>query len=653
MTTFTFNGPNGQQVTIDAPTRDDALRELNSRVQTPPRAVGSPGHASTYNKPAPEDFGSTGANFAAGFGQGLLNPIEGAGEMIEHIPYIGPALGSVVPQGVRDAANRFRERAESTTAGNVGEFAGNVLPFLFQPELGLARAAGTIGRVPGFLGRVFERGTLPATLEPVPQAPPPKRGAPTPDDFWKQKGWQAALGTAIGAPFEAVASGLGGIAERSGARQRAAQAAERAHAQAVAQATADHAAALTAHETGTLERAAEQAARQTAAGARREGIPNETTLRWYKETLDRIGRGADAPTAVTPEAGARVQKLVGDRLNEIIGRMQLDHGDPAFADRLTAIRDDVMRELPESAQTRFYKPPPERDLASPIIDPVTGKPFPRSTRVVGTEGKPTGDWVRTVMEPLAKGELKGRDLTNYISRLGARAEELARQARTVPQDQRAELLAMSNAYRQVEDAVIGHAAGSPEDKLALEQARKAYSMWSIGNDAGRASQGGRMTPEQLIRTISRRMGEARYKQALADPKHPDSDLYNWVQRQQERVRADLPTVRPSSAVPPRPGRLRTPPPPTPPPQPGPGLGQHAADAMAHWLAWHVPGPGHLGYWGIRRMIPALTRRAGPAISRGAGRISRGIRRSEAPVSAGTADVAREAQEPAMKFEWPK
>lgn len=640
MTTFTFNGPNGQTKTIDAPTREDAIRQLNSGIANPP-AVGQPGHPLQKTDPAPQDFGSTGANLAAGAAQGLLNPVEGAAQLAEHLPYVGGVVRSVIPQGLRDWAKNFQSRAESTTAGRVGEFAGNVAPFLFQPELGVARAASAapyLGRTLGFLGRLAERGTLPASLEPVPEQPKPSGKMVAPDDFWTQKLHQAEVGTAVGAPFEAVASGLGALTGRRVAQQQATQ-------QAAQSAAAQHAAAVAAHQTGTLARAAEQQAAQQAKAVK-EGIPKETTLRWYKETLDRIGLGDQAPTAVTPEAGARVQKLVGDRLNDIIGRMQLDHNDPAFTERLSTIRDEVMHELPESAQNKFYKVPPE-EPESPLLVDQYGRPFSRRTRT-GEPPKPSGDWVKTVIEPLEKGELKGRALTDYISRLGARAEELARSARTVPQDQRAEMYAMSNAYRQVEDAVIGHAAGSPEDKLALEQARKAYSMWSIGNDAGRAAQGGAMTPQQLIRTLSRRMGEARYKQALADAKHPDSALYNWVQRQQERLAEKPPPVRPASAVPRHPGKLATPNAP-----PEGQLGQHAANALAHMALWHAPGVGHAAYWFGRPFVHALTRRAGPAISRAGNRLGRAARWVEAPVSAGSANVVKQSTEPAMKFEWPQ
>ena len=598
-----------------------------------PYTVGEPKFDPTkpYQVPEPpaQDFGSTTLNLAAGVGQGVLNIPEGAAQLAEHLPYVGGAVRSMIPQALRDWAKNYQRRAEASTAGRVGEFAGNVLPFLFQPELGIASRAATLGRIPGFLGRVFERATLPSVAEPV--TPKPQGD----DDYWQQKGKQALIGTAIGTPLEAIASGGAALTGRRVAREQAAD-------QAVRDAASEYGAKVQAHETGTLERAAEQQAAKDAKEAKK-AIPEQTTLRWYKETLDRIGLGDQAPTEVSPAASARVQKLVGDHRNEILNRMELNSGDPKFNEQINTIRDETMRDLPESAQTKFYKPPPEQDLASPIIDPTTGKPFPRATRVLGTPGKSTGDWVKTVMEPLAKGNLRGRELSDYISKLGARAEDLAKSARQRPQDERAEMYAMSNALRQVADAVVGHAAGSPEDKLALEAANRAYTMWSIGNDAGRAAQGGVMTPRQLIQTASRRMGEARYKQALDNPRHPDNPIYQHLENQRKRMAEPPPQVRPATAVPKHPGQFRGPPAP-----PDDHLGQHAANALLHYGLWHAPGVGHAAYWAARPVTHALSRRMGPALSRIGSAIGRGARRVEAPTSAGTANYNKE---PAMSYKW--
>ena len=208
MAGFTFTMPDGTTKHGEGATAQEAWQNANQ-----PKAIGSPGHS------PPPDFGSTGANFAAGVGQGLLDPIEGGAQMVGHLPYVGPTLRNLVPQSVSDWTNNFRQRAESTTAGDIGEFAGNVVPFLFQPELGIASRAASLGKVPGFLGRLFERATLPAALQPVPEEQKP-RG--TPDDFWQDKGIQTLIGTGVGAPFEAIASGLGNVGARAAAERTAA-----------------------------------------------------------------------------------------------------------------------------------------------------------------------------------------------------------------------------------------------------------------------------------------------------------------------------------------------------------------------------------------------------------------------------------------------
>ena len=630
MPKFTFTMPDGTKRVVTAPEGTTAQQAWGYANE--PRAVGQPGHQ------PPADFGSTPLNFAAGVGQGLLDLPEGAAQLAEHIPYVGGAVRAVIPNSLRDWAKNYRQRAESTIAGEVGEFAGNVLPAFLQPELGIARAGEAvpyIGKALGFGGRVLERGTLPATVQPV-------DASKSKDDFWDRKKLQAEIGTGLGAAGETVASLLGRIG-RGGEAQRAAQ----------QKAEGDYNTQLTAHQTGTLARAAEQQAAKDAKAAK-DAIPNQTTLRWYKETLDRIGMGDQAPTEVSPAASARVQKLVGDHRNEIINRMELNQT-PEFTEQIHGIRDAAMDELPESAQNKFYKEPPEEDLPPLLYHPTTGKPLERTTRGLREKEpkKPSGDWVKTVEEPLAKGTLKGRDLSDYISKLGARAAELAQTAAKRPQDERAEMYAMADAYRRVADAVVGHAAGVGEnaaaDKLALEQANKAYTMWSIGNDAGTAAQGGVMTPRRLLQTSAKRMGEARLKQAFDDPKHPDNAILQHLENQRKRMEAPLPQVRPASTVPAHPRG------PTTAQRPTSGGGQAAANALTHYLLWHAaPGLGHAAYFAGRHAVPALARSVGPALSRAAGSLGRGVRRLESPVSRGAGEIVEQKKEvaPSMQFKWP-
>jgi hypothetical protein len=161
----------------------------------------------------------------------------------------------------------------------------------------------------------------------------------------------------------------------------------------------------------------------------------------------------------------------------------------------------------------------------------SGTMLPRTT--TAEPPPPTGMWADQVLDKLKKGPLTGRDLTNYIRDLGNKANQLATRARAIAPGapERTDLELQATALRQVQDTIIGHAAGSPEDKLALEQARKAYMMWGIGDDAAKASRNGIATPAQLVTAMTKRLGEARFKQALIDPSSPFHETATWLQSQ--------------------------------------------------------------------------------------------------------------------------
>lgn len=647
MPKFTVTGPDGKNYTLDGPegaTQEDANREVaRQHGWDHPSAAAAP--ADGQQQPGFGDFlrqqGTEMGEFFGAIPQGVLDIPEALYQIGEHT--IGLPKP---PEAIAEPLRRYRKWAGSTWPGVAGETVGGigtaVAGTALAPEVEVPAAIARFGapvarawRAASPAVRAQITSVLSSQLQPV-------EGG----NFWMEKGKQALigllLGRLLGRPAQQAAHDVASTENVSRAAQDAADVA--AH---KAQVAAD---VLSGKQQSTLATTAAKQSRKAAQDIK-AGVPDETTLRWQKETLDRIGLGGQAPTAVTPEASARVQKLVGDRLNTLTDRMRLDPKDPSFTEALRTAREEASQALPESARAGWYKEPVEKDLPGLILDPTTGRPLARTTRAgLGEPPKATGDFQRTVMEPLEKGELSGRSLTDYISRLGARAEELARQARVVPQDKRAELMAQSNALRQVEDAVIGHAAGDPADKTALEAARKAYSMWSIGNDAGRASQAGTMTPARLIQTISRRMGEARYKQALADPKHPDSALYKYLQDQLDRHTAKVPSEAEFRARQPTPpaAPVRTPPTPRPqvevpraPQRPRGGLGRTAGEAaLAVGLgALHHPyaavlaglhaGERLLGHRGARRPEGPIERQ----VRRGFTKVPRAV--TPAAAAAGT------------------
>lgn len=502
----------------------------------------------TTSQPTPEQPDVLGTQ-RGGRSLDIMPVVRGARDFVEAIPqsvlgipesiyqFGEHAFGLPRPGPWADPLRRYQQQSESTWPGLVGEVVGGIPGFA---------AGGAVADALGLGSRVAKVITSPAVRTQIASTlgsifSQPSQG----DDYWTQLGERGGLGYLLGRwlgrPTQQAAHNVAEATNASRTAQEVYEAdlVKKLNAQQVQQFKADTAADRAAHQTQIANALTQRQAQLDA----RSAVPASTTGGWWDRTLAQIGVKDPSVTRAGPATGAKVRDIVGGRRNEIIGRMELNSSDPAFTEQINTIRDETLRDLPESAQTKFYKRPPEQDLVSPIIDPRTGKPFPRATpAILGAPGKATGDWVRTVEEPLAKGNLTKKDLSDYISRLGARAEELARDAARVPQDQRAELYAMSNAYRQVADAVVGHAAGSPEDKLALETANRAYTMWSIGNDAALASRGGVASPDQLITSARRRLGgEARYEQALNNPNSPYHDLTNWLQAQRDAHRAQVPS----------------------------------------------------------------------------------------------------------------
>lgn len=556
MPQYMVTSPDGKQYKITAPegtTQEQALEHFKSQMSGPP---------SLAPKEDPSNLGPL-ANtldpgpFIKGIGQGIIGIPEAIYQYGEHLPapltFPRPDKLPVIGP-YAEPLRKYQRDVESTKTGVGGEVVGNVLGFMGGGEL------ADLLRVPGLLAKA---GASPAARTELStllqsQIAEPSQG----DSFWTDKLSSGVLahlfGRWLGRPTQQAQRNIAtttnkGIADLNQKDLDAFRQQQAASKQAAANALSDpnHPINLALN------------ARQARIDAK-AAVPADTTSGWWHRTLQQIGVTDPALARAAPSTGAKVRDVVGGRRNEIIGRMELNSSDPNFTEQIHDIRDATMRDLPESAQNKFYKEPPEEDLPGLIINPVTGKPFARTTRGLTDKEppKPTGDWMKTVEEPLAKGNLTKRELSDYISRLGARAEELAKLARLVPQDQRAEMYAMSNAYRQVADAVVGHAAGSPEDKLALEAANKAYMMWSAGNDAALASRNGEATPRQLIESLKRRLGgEARYEQALNNPQSPYHDTVNWLQDQLKAHTEKIPSAADTRrGVPPTPGAA----PPTPP-----------------------------------------------------------------------------------------
>lgn len=534
--------------TIDPPSPGTSTKYTVEPPVGDPRDTSNLGSAASAIDPGP---------FIKGIGQGIIGIPEALYQWGEHLPapltFPRPDKLPVIGP-YAEPLRKYQRDVESTWTGMGGEALGNILGFVGGGEVAdLLRVPGVVSKVLTSPAARTEASTLLQS-----QIAEPSQG----DSFWTDKLSSGVLahlfGRWLGRPTQEAARRTAQTTNKSIADLNQKDLDAFRQQQAASKQAAANALSDPNHPINLALNA-----RQARIDAK-AAVPADTTSGWWHRTLQQIGVADPSLTRAAPATGAKVRDVVGGRRNEIIGRMELNSSDPNFTQQIHDIRDATLHDLPESAQTKFYKEPPEEDLAPLLYHPTTGKPLERTTRGLKEKEpkKPTGDWVKTVEEPLAKGNLTKRELSDYISRLGARAEELAKLARLVPQDQRAEMYAMSNAYRQVADAVVGHAAGSPEDKLALEAANRAYTMWSVGNDAALASRNGEATPRQLIESFKRRLGgEARYEQALNNPASPYHDTVNWLQDQLKAHTEKIPSAADTRrGVPPTPATA----PPTPP-----------------------------------------------------------------------------------------
>ena len=512
--------------------------------------------------------------------------VKGLGQGVIGIPEaIYQYAGGTIPEPLQ----KYQSDVESGWPGEAGELIGNIAGFVGGGALGDMLGLGA--RLPAVLqpARTFLRRPIPSSIVQS-QIAQPVQG----DDFWTQKGESALISAgltkALGIP-RALRQAAHNIAQRTntGITQaneaaRAAHAAQagdiaaqnraqaEAHAQTVATEREQHQALSEANQAiHDQERAANQrvidalgerreralAGREAQATAKGQ-VPAQTTAQWWRRASEAIGE--QVPQGAT-STGAAVQAQIGGRMNELTRRMRLDPHDPSLTDQLEEIRGQTQRSLQAHNQDRFFKEPPEELPEPPVVSAIlkaTGETQPRAGRPVKQKepAKPSGLWQDHVLDPLRKGELTGQRLTEYISRLGDRANELATSARAVApgNPERADLLAQADALRQVQDAVIGHAAGDEADKTALEEARHAYLLWGVGNDAAKASRGEVANPAQLIQMLTKRLGEARYKQALNNPASPYHGAVNWLQQQLAAHSVRIPTQAQATAGIPKPPR---------------------------------------------------------------------------------------------------
>jgi hypothetical protein len=150
--------------------------------------AGPAGSAAPHERSRPPLRLGNPEDILAGLAQGVLDPIEGIGQLIEH------ATGKQVPLGViRKWANALEERAHSSILGNISEFGGNLAYAAIPGAFGAGGSSslGALARIAAGAG-----GGLAAPVE-------------SDKPYWRSKLNQAAIG--------AVGGGLAGpIANWSG-----------------------------------------------------------------------------------------------------------------------------------------------------------------------------------------------------------------------------------------------------------------------------------------------------------------------------------------------------------------------------------------------------------------------------------------------------
>jgi hypothetical protein len=140
-------------------------------------------------------------DIANGIGQGLLDPIEGLAQMVEH------ATGKkLAPEGLRKWARDYRKDVQSTWAGRGGELVGNVAGFAL-PGGAIARGVSGIGKAVGLAptladiaGSTIAGGTLGESV--------PVQGATSENEYWKTKKDQAVIGALTGGTLPSIARGM-------------------------------------------------------------------------------------------------------------------------------------------------------------------------------------------------------------------------------------------------------------------------------------------------------------------------------------------------------------------------------------------------------------------------------------------------------------
>lgn len=579
-------------------------------------------------------------DFLQGVNTGIAGDVVGVGQLARHV--LPDSLTNWIANS--RAGQRLSEMAQQPSkgwAGTAGNLAGAALPFVLTPGLKAAEGWGPASRV-------LTRSTIPAATQPV---------DPNDPDYWGTKALQTAIGTGAGELLHGLSS-LGGRALSNIKNSRAAQSLrdlvldinrqirdENVGRQTAFEGRRDRVEGINerikARNTGIderfqgeqerqrqqthLQRQAVQAAKQA-----QDAVPGQVTQRWWQEALAPIGEQARAPRTNTPEASAQVRRIVGDRLNQIRGQMRIGRDDAGFRTDIDGIRDRIEARLSnQGIRDQWAYTPEQRFDAQGNELPPTAVQLARQQHSV---------WSKFVEQPLENlPELSGRQMADYVSRLGDLAEQYARRAMSAPQAERPELEAISQGLRQVVDVVDRRGVSDPEMATQLASAKRAYHLWSIGNSAVDIT--GTMTPRNITRAWMRRQGGPANYGAEMDSGNPRYHHANAQLKQQLERARDLhetgpppvtlpaPVPRPTTKwatipAPRRPTPIQQGPLPPMPSRAAPSAGAQAAHAVGRKIVAHSLGglPGVL----LEPLATAAGRRLArsPTAARGLSEVGR-------------------------------
>jgi hypothetical protein len=138
--------------------------------------------------------------------QGLIDPIEGLGQLAEHI------TGLKAPESIRKRLKDFRTKVQSTVGGEIGEIGGNIAGAFIPGMAGtrLLRGAGMLAPTARLSANTLAaRAAAGAAMS---AAQPVESG----DDYWRTKANQALTGAALGGSLSSIASRAAGIRAPTG-----------------------------------------------------------------------------------------------------------------------------------------------------------------------------------------------------------------------------------------------------------------------------------------------------------------------------------------------------------------------------------------------------------------------------------------------------